>query len=79
MDWDGLHIPGGICRVPGSDLRKFELHQMRAMQRPGRSYTDRGDGFAFYDVKKEKGLKGALEARDKPFEAYFPMPRPKGS
>jgi hypothetical protein len=47
-----------------------------AIQRPGRHLTDRG-GFDFYGIKKEKGLKAAIEERDAPFEKYFPQPKPK--
>lgn len=44
-----------------------------AIQRSGRSITDRG-GFDFWGIREKQGLKAALEARDKPFEAYFPNP-----
>jgi len=51
-------------------------HVLSAIQRPGRHLTDRG-GFDFYGIKKEKGLKAAIEKRDAPFEKYFPQPKPK--
>ena len=52
------------------------LYTLSAFQRPERSYMGRG-GFNFYKIKQEKGLKAAIEERDKPFESYFPKPRPK--
>jgi enoyl-CoA hydratase len=52
------------------------LHSLSAIQRPGRSFIDRG-GFNFYKIREEKGLKAALKERDEPFEPYFPTPRPK--
>jgi hypothetical protein len=51
-------------------------HVLSAIQRPGRHLTDRG-GFDFHGIRKEKGLKAALEERDAPFEKYFPQPTPK--
>jgi enoyl-CoA hydratase len=51
-------------------------YAVSAFQRPERSYMGRG-GFNFYKAKQEKGLKGAIEERDKPFETYFPKPKPK--
>ncbi len=52
------------------------LHSVSAVQRPGRTYLDRG-GFDFYKIREEKGLKAAIEARDAPFRKYFPAPVPK--
>jgi enoyl-CoA hydratase/carnithine racemase len=52
------------------------LYTLSAFQRPERSYMGRG-GFNFYKIRQEKGLKAAIEERDKPFESYFPKPRPK--
>jgi len=52
------------------------LYTLSAFQRPERSYMGRG-GFNFYKVKQEKGLKAAITERDKPFESYFPKPKPK--
>ncbi len=52
------------------------VYTVSAMQRPERSYLGRG-GFNFYKARQEKGLKGAIEERDKPFETYFPKPKPK--
>jgi len=52
------------------------LYSLSAIQRPGRSFLDR-DGFNFYKVREEKGLKAAIKERDKPYESYFPAPRPK--
>lgn len=52
------------------------LFTLSAFQRPERSYMGRG-GFNFYKTRQEKGLKAAIEERDKPFESYFPKPRPK--
>ena len=49
---------------------------LSAIQRPGRSITDRGE-FNFYDVRDKKGLKAAIEERDAPFKEYFPPPQPK--
>ncbi len=49
---------------------------LSAIQRPGRSITDRGE-FNFCDVRKKKGLKAAIEERDAPFKEYFPPPQPK--
>jgi enoyl-CoA hydratase len=52
-------------------------HALSAIQRPGRSYIDRG-GFDFYRIREEKGLKEAIRQRDLPFLRYFPSPK-KGS
>ena len=52
------------------------LYALSAIQRPGRSFIDRG-GFNFYKIKEEKGLKAAIRERDKPYQPYFPTPRPK--
>ncbi len=49
---------------------------LSAIQRPGRSITDRGE-FNFYDVRDKKGLKAAIEERDAPFKEYFPPPQSK--
>lgn len=49
---------------------------LSAIQRPGRSITDRGE-FDFYDVRDKKGLKAAIEERDAPFKEYFPPPQLK--
>ena len=49
---------------------------LSAIQRPGRSITDRGE-FDFYDVRDKKGLKAAIEERDAPFKEYFPPPQSK--
>jgi enoyl-CoA hydratase len=54
------------------------VHVLSAIQRPGRSVIDRGE-FNFYDIRDEKGLKAAIEARDAPFREYFPPPQPKRS
>jgi enoyl-CoA hydratase len=51
------------------------VHILSAIQRPGRSIIDRGE-FNFYDMREEKGLKAAIEARDAPFREYFPPPQP---
>ena len=51
------------------------VHVLSAIQRPGRSIIDRGE-FNFYDIREEKGLKAAIEARDAPFREYFPPPQP---
>jgi len=47
---------------------------LSAIQRPGRSYIDRG-GFDFYKVREERGLKEAIRQRDLPFLKYFPLPK----
>jgi enoyl-CoA hydratase/carnithine racemase len=52
------------------------LYALSAIQRPGRSFIDR-DGFNFYKIREEKGLKAAIKDRDRPYEPYFPTPRPK--
>ncbi len=52
------------------------IYALSAIQRPGRSFIDRG-GFNFHKVKDEKGLKAAIKERDKPYESYFPTPQPK--
>jgi enoyl-CoA hydratase len=52
------------------------LYSLSAIQRPGRSIIDR-DGFNFYKVREEKGLKAAIKERDKLYERYFPTPRPE--
>lgn len=54
------------------------VHVLSAIQRPGRSIIDRGE-FNFYDIREERGLKAAIEARDAPFREYFPSPQPKRS
>ncbi len=54
------------------------VHVLSAIQRPGRSIIDRGE-FNFYDIREEKGLKAAIEARDTPFREYFPPPQPRRS
>lgn len=51
-------------------------HVLSAIQRPGRSLTDRG-GFDLHKIREEKGLKAAIEERDAPFNEYFPQPKPK--
>jgi hypothetical protein len=51
-------------------------HVLSAIQRPGRSLTDRG-GLDFHQTIVEKGLKAAIEERDAPFREYFPQPKPK--
>src|SRR4030042_136446 len=40
------------------------LYALSAIQRPGRSFIDRG-GFNFYKIKEEKGLRAAIKERDK--------------
>jgi enoyl-CoA hydratase len=52
------------------------LYTLSAFQRPERSYMGRG-GFNFYKIRQERGLKVAIQERDKPFDLYFPKPRPK--
>jgi hypothetical protein len=52
------------------------MYALSAIQRPTRSYIDRG-GFNFYKLRDEKGYKAAISERDKPFEAYSPIPRLK--
>jgi enoyl-CoA hydratase/carnithine racemase len=51
------------------------VHAVSAIQRPGRSIIDRGE-FNFYDIREQKGLKAAIEARDAPYKQYFPPPQP---
>ena len=52
------------------------IYALSAIQRPTRSYIDRG-GFNFHKIRDEKGYKEAISERDKPFEAYSPIPRSK--
>ena len=52
------------------------IYALSAIQRPGRTYIDRG-GFNFYKIRDEKGLKEAIRERDKPFEPYSPIQRSK--
>jgi len=54
------------------------VHVLSAIQRPGRSIVDRGE-FNFYDIREERGLKAAIEARDAPFREYFPPSQPERS
>ncbi|MBI4287597.1 MAG: enoyl-CoA hydratase/isomerase family protein [Chloroflexi bacterium] len=55
------------------------LYGQSSIQRPGRSYIDRG-GVDFTKIRREKGLKPALAARDEPTKKYFPAPAaPKAS
>lgn len=49
-------------------------HALSAIQRPGRTYIDR-EGFDFYRVREEKGLREAIRQRDLPFLKYFPLPK----
>jgi len=60
--------------------RRFaaNVHVLSAIQRPGRSIIDRGE-FNFYDIRDERGLKAAIEARDASFREYFPPPEPRRS
>jgi enoyl-CoA hydratase/carnithine racemase len=60
--------------------RKFatHIHALSAIQRPERSIIDRGE-FNFYDIRDQKGLKAAIEARDAPFREYFPPPQSRRS
>jgi enoyl-CoA hydratase len=52
------------------------VNVMSSIQRPHRSLIDR-DGYDFYKVREEKGLKAAIEERDAPFRKNFPQPKPK--
>jgi enoyl-CoA hydratase len=55
------------------------IHNISSIQRPGRSFIERG-GLNFYELREQKGLRAAIEARDGPFRKYFPPPPPpKGS
>lgn len=55
------------------------LYALSSIQRPGRSYIDRG-GLDFIRLREQKGLKAALGTRDDEFRKYFPPPpEPKGS
>ena len=49
------------------------LYALSSIQRPGRSFIDRG-GIDFCRLREEKGLKGAIAARDEPTKKYFPPP-----
>lgn len=52
------------------------VNVLSSIQRPGRSLIDR-DGFDFYKIRSERGIKAAIEKRDAPFRKYFPQPKPK--
>jgi enoyl-CoA hydratase len=67
-----------LCGLAAARRLAANVHVLSAIQRPGRSVIDRGD-FNFYDIREEKGLKAAIEARDAPFREYFPPPQPRRS
>lgn len=49
------------------------ISAISSVQRPGRSITNRG-GFDFWGIREKQGLKAALQARDNPYQEYFPNP-----
>ena len=65
-----------IAGLSASWRMATNMYALSAIQRPTRSYIDRG-GFNFYKIRDEKGYKSAISERDKPFEAYSPIPRSK--
>jgi enoyl-CoA hydratase/carnithine racemase len=79
--WTGNWASLDFAGFPAAYRYLTSLYTLSALQRPGRSFIDRG-GFDFYKIREEQGLKAAIEARDAPFREYFPLktgPKGKGA